>query len=78
MRARPVGQEEPPEEGTAPDSSILPGESHGQRSLEGYSPQGCKESHMTEGTWHACMVWAYLDKGRKILFFTIMYSRKNK
>ena len=25
-----------------------PGESHGQRSLEGYSPQGRKESNMTE------------------------------
>ena len=23
---------------------FLPGESHGQRSLAGYSPQGCKES----------------------------------
>ena len=27
---------------------ILPGESHGQRSLTGYSPWGCKESGMTE------------------------------
>ena len=26
----------------------LPEKSHGQRSLAGYSPQGCKESHMTE------------------------------
>ena len=33
-----------------------PGESHGQRSPVGYSPQGCKESDMTEVTqqegWH--------------------------
>ena len=29
---------------------FLPGESHGQRSLAGYSPQGCKESDMTEVT----------------------------
>ena len=28
----------------------LPGESHGQRSLVGYSPWGCKESDMTEVT----------------------------
>ena len=28
---------------------FLPGESHGQRSLAGYSPQGHKESDMTEG-----------------------------
>ena len=27
---------------------FLPGESHGQRSLMGYSPQGRKESDMTE------------------------------
>ena len=29
-------------------SSILPGESHGQRSLAGYSPWGRKASNMTE------------------------------
>ena len=27
---------------------LLPGKSHGQRSLVGYSPWGCKESDMTE------------------------------
>ena len=27
---------------------FLPGKSHGQRSLVGYSPRGCKESDMTE------------------------------
>ena len=32
----------------ATHSSILPGESRGQRSLAGYSPQGHKESDMTE------------------------------
>ena len=29
---------------------FLPGESHGQRSLAGYSPNGCKESDTTEAT----------------------------
>ena len=29
---------------------VLPGESHGHRTLEGYSPRGCKESHTTEVT----------------------------
>ena len=29
---------------------FLPGESHGQRSLVGYSPQGCKESDTTKVT----------------------------
>ena len=31
-----------------PTPVFLPGESHGQRSLVGYSPQGCKELDMTE------------------------------
>ena len=34
----------------ATHSSILPGKSHGQRSLEGYSPQGDKESDTTFDT----------------------------
>ena len=29
---------------------FLPGESHGQKGLAGYSPWGCKESDMTEPT----------------------------
>ena len=33
-----------------PTPVFLPGESHGQRSLGGYSPQGCKESDTTEAT----------------------------
>ena len=33
-----------------PTAVFLPGESHGQRRLEGYSPQGCKESDTTEVT----------------------------
>ena len=32
----------------ATHSSILPGESHGQKSLVGYSPRGHKESDTTE------------------------------
>ena len=31
-----------------PTPGLLPGESHGQRSLMGSSPRGCKESDMTE------------------------------
>ena len=33
---------------------LLPGEFHGQRSLEGYSPWNRKESDTTEVTQHAC------------------------
>ena len=31
---------------------FLPGESHGQRSLAGYSPEGCKQSDATERLTH--------------------------
>ena len=33
-----------------PTPVFLPKKSHGQRSLVGYGPQGCKESDMTEAT----------------------------
>ena len=33
-----------------PTPVVLPGESHGQRSLAGYSPQGHKELATTEAT----------------------------
>jgi len=33
-----------------PTPVFLPGKSHGQRSLVGYSPQGCKELDMTKVT----------------------------
>ena len=35
-----------------PTAVFLPGESHGQRSLVDYSPQGCKESDTAEATQH--------------------------
>ena len=36
-----------------PTPVFLSGESHGQRSLVGYSPWGCRESDMTEWLTHA-------------------------
>ena len=45
---RSLGWEDPLEKDMATHSSILPGESHGQRNLAGYSPRGCKESDTTE------------------------------
>ena len=43
-----LGQEDPLEKEMAPHSSTLPGKSHGQRSLVGYSPWGRKQSDTTE------------------------------
>ena len=42
---------------------LLPGKSHGQRSLSGYSPWGCKESDMTE--------WLDLEHSLALPFFGI-------
>ena len=46
-RVRSLGWEDPLEKEMATHSSI-PGESHGQTSLEVYSPKGHKESDVTE------------------------------
>ena len=45
------GREDALEEEMATLSSVLPGESQGQRSLAGYSPRGHKESGGTEQGW---------------------------
>ena len=50
MRVRPLGWEDPLEEGMQPTLVFSPGESHGQRSLVGCSPQGHKELNATEVT----------------------------
>ena len=44
---RSLGQEDPLERKWQPTPVFLPGESHGQMSLAGYSPWGGKESDMT-------------------------------
>ena len=49
-----LGLEDPLEREWQPTPVFLPGKSHGQRSLEGYSPCGRKESDTTEATEHAC------------------------
>ena len=41
-----------------PIPAFLPGESHGERSLAGYNPQGCKESHVTEAIEHKHGLWS--------------------
>ena len=50
MWVQSLGQEGPLEEGMVTHSSILLGESHGQRSLVDYSPWGCKELDTAEAT----------------------------
>ena len=47
-QVRSLGWEDPMEKEMQPTPVLLPGESHGQRSLAGYSPGGHKESDTTE------------------------------
>ena len=46
--ASDLGWEDPLEKGMLPTLAFWLGEFHGQRSLEGYSPWGHKESDMTD------------------------------
>ena len=50
MQVHSLGQEDHLEKEIAPTPVFLPGESHGQRSLVGYTPWGHKESDPTEET----------------------------
>ena len=47
-QVRSLSQEDPLEKEWLPTPVFLTGEFHGQRSLAGHSPCGCKESDMTE------------------------------
>ena len=57
-----LGWEYPLEEEWQPTPVFLPGKSHGQRSLGGYSPWGRKESDTTEHTC-AFLWWSPLWGG---------------
>ena len=47
-KVQSLGQEDPLEKEWQPNPVFLPGDSHGERSLVGYSPWGRKELDMTE------------------------------
>ena len=54
-----LGQEDPLEKEMAIQSTLLPGKSHGRRSLIGYSPWGRKESDTTERLhFHFSLIWS--------------------
>ena len=48
MQVRSLGAEDLLEEEMQPSLVVLPGKSHGQRRVEGCSPRGYKDLHMTE------------------------------
>ena len=71
-RVRSLDREDPLEKWRRkwqPTPVFLPGESHGQRSLVGYSPWHCKELDMTEATEHKVII-----KINKILHILLKYA----
>ena len=57
-----LGWEDPLEKGMATHSSILPEESHGQRNMADYNPQGCKVGH-NWATKHPYVLWTLYGLG---------------
>ena len=53
MQVQPLDLEDPLEEDMSTHSSILAWESHGQRSLVGYSPWGCRELDTTVDAYNS-------------------------
>ena len=60
------GQEDPLEEEMATHSSVLAGESHGQRSLAGYSSWGHKDLDMTEWLTLSLHIHIYIERDTDI------------
>ena len=70
-----LGQKIPWRREWQPTPVFLPGESHGQRSLVGYSPWGCKESDTTEATSHThiCIyIYIYISPNTYIQILLVL------
>ena len=52
-----------------PTPVLLPGKSHGQRSLVGFNPQDRNESDMTEVTWHPSMKQLHMIRPTCVFLF---------
>ena len=57
-----------------PSPAFLPGESHGQRSLTGYSPWGHTESDVTEHIHTASVYCLFLYRLKVVLLLQIAFS----
>ena len=68
MWVRSLGWEVPRRRAWQPTPVFLPGESQGQKSLVGYSPQCCEESNTTEVTRHTRVPW-------NTVFFMLLLPR---
>ena len=70
-----LGWEDLLEKGMITHSVFLPGESHGQRSLMGYSPWGQKELDMTE--WHTFTFITFKKERADNFIFSKNYPHPN-
>ena len=71
-QVRSLGREDSLEKAT--NSKLLPGEFHGQRSLAGCSPWGCKELDMTERPTR--VTYPYVFDPSKLIFYKILDNLK--
>ena len=67
-------QEDPWRRKWQPTPAFLPGKSHGQRSLAGYSPQGHKELDTPEVTEHGICNCVYSSFTNSVSFLSYHYS----
>ena len=75
MQVQVLDQEDALEEKMATYSTVfLPGKSHGQRSLVGYSPQSGKESDMTEHTCRHIKELVRSEQMGVFFFFFLNYN----
>ena len=61
-----------------PTPVFLPGESHGQRSLAGYSPRGHKELDTTDATYHTHTHSHHVSQIRHQVALLLFYTRGNR
>ena len=74
MWVQSLGQEDPLEEEMATTPIFLLGESHGERSLVGYSPKGRKELDTAEVTMHIrYLKYCKSDWKKMVLHFCVAY-----
>ena len=74
---RSLGWDDPLEKEMAAHPVFLPGESQGQRNLEGHSPWGLKESETTKGlTPHFTLRTRVVSQSFCILHSTLCYVLK--
>ena len=60
-----------------PTSVFLPGKSHGQRSLAGYTPWGCKELDTTGATNTFTALWNHLHSTKMSHFYVCSQETPN-